>query len=95
MANLIAIDALLPVQEDLRLNSPVDAAAFPLRAALLRDQRVVGPTLPEPVIILEEGLPVGVMKPGEVGGKAALRWRFCLTNSYSWTRHFHLLTALR
>ena len=30
------------------------------------------PTLAEPVIILQEGLPVGLMKPVEIGHKAEL-----------------------
>ena len=76
LANLIAIDAQLPVLQDLLLNIPVDPATFPRRAALLRHQGLLGATLPKPVIILEEGLSVGLMKPVEVGGKPKLGMPF-------------------
>ena len=39
---------------------------------------MVGATLVEPVIILEEGLPVGLMKPVEVGGEAEFGVPFLL-----------------
>ena len=72
LANLIAVDALSPVLQDLLLTRPVDPAAFPLRAAFLRQQGLVLPTLAKLVIILQEGLPVRLMKPAEVRNKAEL-----------------------
>ncbi len=69
LANLIAIDTQLPMLQDLLLNIPVDPPAFPLRPPLLRDESLVVPTPAEPMIILEEGLPMGLMKPVEIGGK--------------------------
>ena len=69
LANLIAIDAPLPVLQDLLLNIPVDPPTFPLGPALLGDQGRVRATLAEAVIMLEEGLPMGLMKPVENGDK--------------------------
>ena len=61
-----ALGGVPAVQQHLLLNIPVGATTFPLRAALLGDQSaLLLPTLAEPVIILQEGLAVGLMKPLE------------------------------
>ena len=72
LTNLIPVDAQPPLLQHLLLNIPVDPPTFPLRAAWLRHQCVLGSALAEPVVILEEGLPVGLMKSVEIGDKPEL-----------------------
>ncbi len=56
--------------QHLLLTLPGGVATFPLRAAWLGDQRRVIAPLAEPMIILQERLPVGLMKLVEIHHKA-------------------------
>ncbi|MDE0503462.1 MAG: hypothetical protein OXI86_05220 [Candidatus Poribacteria bacterium] len=72
LAYLIAIDAVPPVLQNLLLNILGASPTFPLRPAALGEQGLLRPTLAEPVIILQEGLPMSLMEAVEIRDKPEL-----------------------
>ena len=88
LANFIASDARPSVLQDLLLNRPI---GFSTSTAGLGEQDVILATVAKAMIILAEGLAVGLMKPIEIGSKAEREVAFRLPNSYSWIRDFHYL----